>query len=49
MNPVGRKVSRQEAFEITRRILQKAEQARIEAAEADAHRDFGDLFLTENE
>jgi hypothetical protein len=33
---VGRRVSRQEAFAITRRILQKAEQARIDAAEIEA-------------
>ena len=33
---VGRKVSREEMFAGTRRILQKAEQARIDAAEIEA-------------
>ena len=33
---VGKKISRQEAFAGTRRILQKAEQARIDAAEIEA-------------
>ena len=33
---VGRKISQQEAFALTRRILQKAEQARIKAAEIEA-------------
>ena len=33
---VGRKISRQEAFAATRRILQKAEQARIDAAVIEA-------------
>jgi hypothetical protein len=33
---VGKKISRREAFAITRRILQEAEQARVDAAEFEA-------------